>query len=324
MTVTAIRIHQTGGPDVLGIEQVEVGAPGPGQARVRHTAIGVNFIDTYFRSGLYPATLPFIPGSEAAAVVEAVGEGVDFLTPGDRVVYAATPGAYAGQRLIAADSLIPIPDGISDEVAAAACLKGLTAQFLLRRTFRVGPDHTILFHAAAGGVGLLAGQWARHLGATAIGTAGSPEKIELARRHGYDHLINYRTEDFVARVLEITDGRKVDVVYDSVGRDTFAGSLDSLKPLGLMVSFGQSSGPVPPFDITTLNAKGSLFLTRPSVFGYNRDRTTLLESAAELFDLIARGVLAIPIHQRFALSDARAAHEALEGRATTGSTILIP
>lgn len=320
----AIRVHHTGGPEALSLESIEIGAPGPGQARVRHTAIGVNFIDTYFRSGLYKTALPFVPGNEAAGVVEAVGEGVDFLTPGERVVYAASPGAYAGHRLIEADKLIPLPDGVSDEVAAAACLKGLTAQYLLRRTFRVGPEHTLLFHAAAGGVGLLAGQWAKHLGATVIGTAGSPDKIALARHHGYDHLINYRTEDFAARVLDITDGKKVDVVYDSVGRDTFDGSLDVLKPLGLMVSFGQSSGPVPPFDIATLNAKGSLFLTRPSVFGYNRDRATLLESAAELFDLIGRGIISVPIHQRFALSEARAAHEALEGRATTGSTILIP
>ncbi|MFT3996536.1 MAG: quinone oxidoreductase [Asticcacaulis sp.] len=322
--VTAIRIHQTGGPEQLQVEDIAVGEPGPGEARVRHTAIGVNFIDTYFRSGLYKTALPFTPGNEGAGIVEAVGEGVDFVRAGDRVVYCASPGSYAQARLIAADKLVPIPDDVTDEVAAAAFLKGLTAQYLLRRTLNVGPQHTVLIHAAAGGVGLLAGQWAKHLGATVIGTAGSPEKIALARQNGYDHLINYRSEDFVARVLDITEGRKVDVVYDSVGKDTFEGSLDVLKPLGLMVSFGQSSGAVPPVDIGILNARGSLFLTRPSVFGYNRDRVTLLESASELFDLIGRGVITVPIHQRFALTEARAAHEALEGRATTGSTLLIP
>lgn len=321
---TAIRVHQTGGPEVLGVEQIEIGDPGPGEARVRHTAIGVNFIDTYFRSGLYKTALPFVPGNEGAGIVEAVGEGVDFVKAGDRVVYSATPGGYAQTRLIAADKLIPIPDDLSDEVAAAVFLKGLTAQYLLRRTFRVGPGHTVLIHAAAGGVGLIAGQWARALGATVIGTAGSEVKIELARQNGYNHLINYRTEDFVARVLEITDGRKVDVVYDSVGKDTFDGSLDVLKPLGLMVSFGQSSGAVPPVDISVLNTKGSLFLTRPSVFGYNLDRATLVESAADLFDVILNGKVRVRIDQRFALTEARAAHEALESRATTGSTLLIP
>lgn len=323
MTI-AIHVHQTGGPEVLSVEQIEVGDPGPGEARVRHTAIGVNFIDTYFRSGLYKTALPFVPGNEGAGIVEAVGEGVDFVKPGDRVVYSAPPGGYAQQRLIAADKLIPVPDGIGDEVAAAAFLKGLTAQYLLRRTFHVGPEHTVLIHAAAGGVGLIAGQWAKALGATVIGTAGSEAKIELARQNGYDHLINYRAEDFVARVLEITDGRKVDVVYDSVGKDTFDGSLEVLKPLGLMASFGQSSGAVPPVDISVLNAKGSLFLTRPSVFGYNRDRATLLQSAQDLFDVILSGKVRIRIDQRFALTEARAAHEALESRATTGSTLLIP
>ncbi|ADU12171.1 quinone oxidoreductase family protein [Asticcacaulis excentricus] len=321
---TAIRVHETGGPEVLRVEQIDIGEPGPGEARVRHTAIGVNFIDTYFRSGLYKTAMPFVPGNEGAGIVEAVGEGVNFVKVGDRVVYSATPGGYAQARLIAADKLIPIPDGISDEVAAAVFLKGLTAQYLLRRTFRVGPGHTVLIHAAAGGVGLIAGQWARALGATVIGTAGSEAKIELARHNGYSHLINYRTEDFVARVLEITGGRKVDVVYDSVGKDTFDGSLDVLKPLGLMVSFGQSSGAVPPVDISVLNTKGSLFLTRPSVFGYNLDRATLLDSAADLFGVILNGKVRVRIDQRFALTEARAAHEALESRATTGSTLLIP
>ncbi|MFT4091692.1 MAG: quinone oxidoreductase [Asticcacaulis sp.] len=320
----AIRVHVTGGPAALVSDTVSVGEPQAGEVRLRHTAIGVNFIDTYFRSGLYKSDLPFVPGAEAAGVIEATGEGVTNLKVGDRVAYAATTGAYAQQRLISADRLVPLPDDISDEVAAAVLLKGLTAQFLLRRTFRVGPEHTILFHAAAGGVGLIAGQWARHLGATVIGTAGSPEKIELALKNGYDHVINYRTDDFTARVLELTKGRKVDVVYDSVGKDTFEGSLDVIKPRGLFVSFGQSSGPIPPFDIGILNAKGSLFATRPSIFGYNSERADLLVAADELFDMIRKGAIQVPVHQRFALKDARAAHEALEGRNTTGATLLIP
>ncbi len=322
--VTAIRVHETGGPDVMRVEQVEVGAPGAGQVRLRHTAIGVNFIDTYFRTGLYKTTLPFIPGNEASGVVEAVGDGVSEFKPGDRVAYIFGPGTYVQARVVPADKLVPVPDGVSDEVAAAVLLKGLTAQYLLRRTFTVEPGHEILIHAAAGGVGLIAGQWARHFGATVIGTAGSPEKVKLALEHGYDHVINYRTEDFVARTLEITEGRKVEVVYDSVGKDTFSGSLDVLKPLGLLALFGQSSGPVPPFDLNILNQKGSLFLTRPSLFAYMADRAVLLKAAAELFGLIASGVLKIPVNQTYPLADARAAHEALEGRHTTGTTILIP
>jgi len=320
----AIRVHTTGGPETLSVDDIGTGAPAAGEVRLRHTAIGVNFIDTYFRSGLYKAETPFVPGAEAAGVIEAVGDGVTGLKTGDRVAYAATTGAYAQYRLISADRLVPLPDDIPDDVAAAVLLKGLTAQFLLRRTFKVGPEHTILFHAAAGGVGLLAGQWAKHLGATVIGTAGSPEKVELALKNGYDHVINYRTEDFVARVLDLTEGRKVDVVYDSVGKDTFTGSLDVLKPRGLFVSFGQSSGPIPPFDIGLLNTKGSLFATRPSIFGYNSERADLLAAADDLFAQIRQGVLTVPIHQRLALRDARAAHEALERRATTGATLLIP
>ncbi len=322
--VTAIRVHETGGPEVMKVEDVTVGQPGPGEARVRHTAIGVNFIDTYFRTGLYKTQLPFIPGNEAAGVVDAVGDGVSDVKPGDRVAYIHGPGTYVQERLVPAAKLVPVPDGVSDEVAAAVLLKGLTAQYLLRRTFKVEPGHEILIHAAAGGVGLIAGQWAKHLGATVIGTAGSPEKIELALRHGYDHVINYRTEDFVARVLKITEGRKVEVVYDSVGKDTFPASLDVLKPLGLFALFGQSSGPVPPVDLNILNQKGSLFATRPSLFAYMADRETLLKAAEELFGLIASGVLKIAVNQRFPLSEARAAHEALEGRHTTGTTILIP
>lgn len=322
--ITAIRVHATGGPDALMVEQIELPAPQSGEVVVRHTAIGVNFIDTYFRSGLYKAPLPLIPGNEAAGIVESLGPDVTGVSIGDRIVYLYGPGSYAQKAVVPADKLIPIPDGLSDEVAAAVLLKGLTAQYLLRRTFKVTADHALLFHAAAGGVGLLAGQWARHLGARIIGTAGSPAKIELALAHGYDHVINYRHEDFVTRALELNNGQRFDVVYDSVGQDTFPASLDVLKPQGLFVSFGNSSGPVPPFDIGLLNTKGSLFMTRPSVFGYNRDRQTLLDSAAELFDLILKGVIDVPIHQRFALTEARAAHEALESRATTGSTLLIP
>ena len=322
--VTAIRVHETGGPEVLRTEDVAVGDPGPGEVRLRHTAIGVNFIDTYFRSGLYKTALPFIPGNEASGVVEAIGEGVGEFKPGDRVAYIFGPGTYVQKRVVPADKLVPVPDGISDEVAAAVLLKGLTAQYLLRRTFKVEPGHEILIHAAAGGVGLIAGQWAKHLGATVIGTAGSAEKIALALRHGYDHVINYRTEDFVARTLEITQGRKVEVVYDSVGKDTFPASLDVLKPLGLFALFGQSSGPVPPVDLNILNQKGSLFATRPSLFAYMADRKVLLEAAEELFGLIEAGVLKIAVNQTFPLADARAAHEALESRATTGTTILIP
>ena len=321
---TAIRVHETGGPEVMQVEQVEVGAPGTGQVRLRHTAIGVNFIDTYFRTGLYKTALPFIPGNEAAGVVEAVGDGVTEFKPGDRVAYIFGPGTYVQARVVPADKLVPVPDGVSDQVAAAVLLKGLTAQYLLRRTFAVEAGHEILIHAAAGGVGLIAGQWAKHIGATVIGTAGSPDKIKLALEHGYDHVINYRTEDFVARTLDLTQGRKVSVVYDSVGKDTFSGSLDVLKPLGLLALFGQSSGPVPPFDLNILNQKGSLFLTRPSLFAYMSDRAVLLEAAQELFGLIASGVLKIAVNQTFPLSKARAAHEALEGRHTTGTTILIP
>ena len=322
--VTAIRVHATGGPDVMKTEEIELRAPGAGEVVVRNTAIGVNYIDTYFRSGLYPQNLPFTPGNEAAGVIEAVGDGVTDARPGDRVVYLHGPGTYAQKSIVPAAKLVPIPEGISDEVAAAVLLKGLTAQYLLRRTFKVGAEHTILIHAAAGGVGLIAGQWAKHLHATVIGTAGSDAKAELARQNGYDHVINYATSDFVAGTLKYTDGRKLDVVYDSVGKDTFPGSLDVLKPLGLFVTFGQSSGPIPPFDVGILNSKGSLFMTRPSLFAYNGARDVLLESAAEMFDLISRGVLTIAVNQRFALKDVAQAHMALESRATTGATVLLP
>ena len=322
----AIRIHQNGGPEVLKYEDYQPGKPGKGEALIRHTAIGLNFLDTYFRSGLYPAPagLPLIPGNEAAGEVLEVGEGVDWVKPGDRVAYVGPIGAYCEQRVIPADRLVKIPAGVSDEIAAAAMLKGMTAQYLLRRTFRVGPEHVILFHAAAGGVGQIACQWAAHLGATVIGTAGGPEKVALAKTKGCAHVIDYRTESFVDRVREITGGKGVDVVYDSVGRDAFPGSLDCLKQRGLWVSFGQSSGPIEPFPIAMLGQKGSLFATRASLFHYIATRPELLATAEDLFDVIASGVVSIDIGQRFPLAEAAEAHRALEGRATTGSTILIP
>ncbi|MER8422910.1 quinone oxidoreductase [Mesorhizobium sp. M1403] len=322
----AIRIHANGGPEVLTYEDTDPGQPGSGQILVRHTAIGLNFIDVYYRSGLYPPQggFPLIPGGEAAGVVLEVGTDVDWLTPGDRVAYAVTTGAYAGQRVIAADRVVKVPDGISDEQAAAMMLKGMTAEYLLRRTFKVKAGDTILFHAAAGGVGLILGQWAKHLGATVIGTASSTDKIELAKAHGFDHVINYREQDFVAGVAAITGGKKCDVVYDSVGNDTFPASLDCLRPLGTFVSFGQSSGPIPPFSISLLAQKGSLFATRPTLFVYNAKREDLEASAAALFDVVLSGAVKIKINQRYALNDAGKAHSDLEGRRTTGTTILIP
>ncbi|MER8400999.1 quinone oxidoreductase [Mesorhizobium sp. M0306] len=322
----AIRIHAHGGPEVLTYEDADPGQPGSGQILVKHTAIGLNFIDVYYRSGLYPPQggFPLIPGGEAAGVVLEVGTDVDWLKPGDRVAYAVTTGAYAGQRVIAADRVVKVPDGISDEQAAAMMLKGMTAEYLLRRTFKVKAGDTILFHAAAGGVGLILGQWAKHLGATVIGTASSTDKIELAKAHGFDHVINYREQDFIAGVAAITGGKKCDVVYDSVGNDTFPASLDCLRPLGTFVSFGQSSGPIPPFSISLLAQKGSLFATRPTLFVYNAKRDDLEASAAALFDVVLSGAVKIKINQRYALSDAGKAHSDLEGRRTTGTTILIP
>ncbi|MER8710094.1 quinone oxidoreductase [Mesorhizobium sp. M0213] len=322
----AIRIHAHGGPEVLTYEDADPGQPGSGQILVKHTAIGLNFIDVYYRSGLYPPQggFPLIPGGEAAGVVLDVGSDVDWLKPGDRIAYAVTTGAYAGQRVIAADRVVKVPDGISDEQAAAMMLKGMTAEYLLRRTFKVKAGDTILFHAAAGGVGLILGQWAKHLGATVIGTASSTDKIELAKAHGFDHVINYREQDFVAGVAAITGGEKCDVVYDSVGNDTFPASLDCLRPLGTFVSFGQSSGPIPPFSISLLAQKGSLFATRPTLFVYNARREDLEVSAAALFDVVLSGAVKIKINQRYALSEAGKAHSDLEGRRTTGTTILIP
>ena len=322
----AVKIHTHGGPEVLTYGDHDPGEPGSGQVLVRHTAVGLNFIDVYFRTGLYPPLggLPLIPGGEAAGVVVRTGEGVDWLKPGDRVAYVDRVGAYAEERVIAGERLVKIPDSVSDEQAAASMLKGMTAHYLLHRTFKVKPGDTILGHAAAGGVGLILGQWAKHIGATVIGTAGSPEKVELAKAHGYDHVINYRESDFVPAVDEITGGRKCDVVYDSVGNDTFPGSLDCLRPLGMFVSFGQSSGPIPPFNLALLSQKGSLFATRPTLFAYIARREDLEASAQALFEAIASGVVKIEINQRYALKHAAKAHADLEARKTTGASVLIP
>ena len=322
----AIRIHAHGGPEALRYEENDPGRPGAGEVLVRHTAIGLNFLDVYYRTGLYPAPngLPLVPGAEAAGVVVEAGPGVERLKAGDRIAYAAATGSYAQERVIAADRLVKVPDGIGDEQAAAMMLKGMTAEYLLRRTFKVKAGDTILCHAAAGGVGLILGQWAKHLGAVTIGTVGSADKAERARASGYDHVIDYRSQDFVAEVAAITGGRKCDVVYDSVGKDTFPGSLDCLRPLGMFVSFGQSSGPIPPFDIGLLARKGSLFATRPTLFHYNARREDLEESAAALFDVVLSGAVEIRINQRYGLDEAARAHADLEGRRTTGATVLVP
>ncbi|HEY0521991.1 MAG TPA: quinone oxidoreductase [Stellaceae bacterium] len=318
----AIRFHKAGGPDVLTWEEVPVGNPGPGEVRVRHTAVGLNFIDTYHRTGLYPLPLPSGIGLEAAGVVEAVGNGVTDFKEGDRVAYGTGPiGAYSEARIMPAEKLVVIPDGIDDRTAAAMMLQGLTVQYLIRRTYRVKAGETILVHAAAGGVGLILCQWAKHLGATVIGTVGSDEKAELARAHGCDHPIVYTREDFVARVGEITKGAKVPVVYDSVGKDTFLKSLDCLQPLGMMVSFGQSSGPIGPVDLGILAAKGSLFVTRPTLMTYCAKREDLVASAKELFDVVKSGAVKISVNQTYALKDAMQAHRDLEARKTTGSTV---
>ena len=320
----AIRFDQVGGPEVLKFVDVELPPPGPGQVRVRHTAVGVNFIDTYHRSGLYKLPLPSGLGSEAAGTVEALGEGVTALKTGDRVAYAGTLGAYAEANNVPADKLVKLPAGVSDETAAAAMLKGMTAQYLLKRTYPLKAGHTILWHAAAGGVGLIAGQWAKHLGVTVIGTVGSEDKVALAKENGSAHVLNTRTDDWVKRVREITNGEGVPVVYDSIGKDTWAGSLDCLAVRGMMVSFGNASGAVPAFEPGILSAKGSLYLTRPTLFHYTRNAEELQETADDLFAVIASGAVKIQIHQRFKLADAAKAHEALHSRATTGATILIP
>ncbi|UUP19559.1 quinone oxidoreductase family protein [Nitratireductor thuwali] len=319
----AIRVHETGGPEVMRLEDVTVPKPGKGEVLVEHKAIGLNFIDVYFRTGLYPAERPFTPGGEASGIVLEAGEGSGF-APGDRVAYCVSSGAYAERRVLPADRLVRMPDSVSFEQAAAIMLKGMTAWYLLRRTFPVKKGDTILYHAAAGGVGLLLGQWAKHLGATVIGTAGGPDKVELALKHGYDHVIDYKSADFVAEVREYTKGKMCDVVYDSVGKDTFPASLDCIRPLGLFVSFGQSSGPIPPFSINILSQKGSLFATRPTIFTYIADRGELETAARELFDVVATGAVEVVVNQTYKLADAAAAHTDLEGRRTTGASVLIP
>jgi NADPH2:quinone reductase len=321
-----VRVHEVGGPEVLRFEETDVGSPGAGQVLIRQTAVGLNYIDVYFRSGLYPSPqLPFTPGLEGAGVVEAVGEGVSELREGQRVAYAAPPiGAYAERRVMPADRLVALPDGISDDQAAAMMLKGMTARYLLRRTYPVEAGQTILFHAAAGGVGSIASQWAKHLGVTVIGTVGSDAKAELAQQNGCAHVIRYDREDVAARVREITSGKGVPVVYDAVGQATFDASLDCLAPLGMLVSFGQSSGKIPPVDLGILSQKGSLYITRPTLMTYTAARSDLVDSANELFDVVQSGAVKIQINLRLPLRDAAEAHRALEGRRTTGSTLLLP
>ena len=318
----AIRLHQPGGPEQMRWEDVEVGEPGPGEVRIRQTAVGLNFIDVYHRTGLYPQPLPFTPGVEGAGIVEGIGSDVEGLKDGDRVAYAGPIGGYAEERLIPADRLVKLPDDISDEQAAAMMLQGMTVDMLLNRVRTTRSGETILVHAAAGGVGLILCQWASALGATVIGTVSTEEKAELARANGCDHPILYKSQDFVALVDEFTGGAKVPVVYDSVGADTFLRSFDCLQPRGLMVSFGQSSGPIEPFAPGILAQKGSLFLTRPTLFTYIEKRQELETSAAALFDMVRNGKVRIDIGQRFALSQAAEAHRALEARETTGSTVL--
>jgi NADPH2:quinone reductase len=320
----SMRVHAYGGPEVLTWEQVATPEPGPEQAKIVHHAVGLNYIDTYHRSGLYKQpSLPFVPGSEGAGVVIAVGEGVTDIAVGDRVAYASVIGAYSEERLIPADRLVKLPDNIDFTTAAAMMLQGLTVQYLLRKTYPVGPDTVMLFHAAAGGVGLIACQWAAALGATIIGTVGSEEKAELARAHGVTHVINYSTENFVDRVREITGGKGVDVVYDGVGKDTFPASLDCLRPRGLWVSFGNASGPVPAFEMAILSAKGSLFATRPTLGHHIAGRAALLEASEELFDMVRKGKVRIKVNQTYQLSAAANAHRDLEARKTTGSTVFL-
>jgi NADPH:quinone reductase len=327
-TVQAVCIHQFGGPEVLRLEEVPVGEPGPGELRIRHHACGLNYIDVYHRTGQYPNPLPVVPGVEGAGIVEAVGEGVTHLKPGDRAAYVSQlPGAYCQARVMPARNVVPLPEDIGFETAAGMMLKGLTVQYLLKQTLPQGglqPGDHVLFHAAAGGVGLIACQWARALGLQLIGTAGSEEKCRLALEHGAAHAIDYRREDFVARVKEMTGGRGVKVVYDAVGRDTFDRSLDCLRPFGLMVLFGSASGPVAPLDLGRLAAKGSLYVTRPTVFTHLATREKTLAMAQDLFSVVQRGQVQIQIGQRYPLAEAERAHRDLESRRTTGSSILLP
>ena len=321
----AIRVHEYGGPEMMKWEEVEVGAPGQGQIKVKHQAVGVNYIDTYHRTGLYkqPA-MGFTLGMEGAGDVTAVGAGVTDLKVGDRIAYAQPIGAYATERLMPADRAVKMPEGVDYKTAAAMMLQGMTVRYLIRKTYKVGPDTTLLWHAAAGGVGLIACQWAKHLGATIIGTAGSDEKCKLAKQAGATHTINYKTENFAERVKEITGGKMCDVVYDSVGKDTYPASLDCLKPLGLFVTFGNASGSIAGIDPGALAAKGSLYVTRPSLMSYVASRADLVETANDLFDVVKKGIVKIAVNHTYALKDAAQAHRDLEARKTTGSIILLP
>jgi NADPH2:quinone reductase len=320
----AVRFHRQGGPEVLQVDDVQVGDPGPGQIRIRHTAIGVNFVDTYQRSGLYPMQMPATAGNEAAGVVEALGPGVKGLKKGERVCYTGLPGSYCEERLVPADRVVKIPKGISDEQAASMLLKGMTVHYLIFSTYKVKKGDTVLWHAAAGGVGLIASQWLKKLGATVIGTAGSPDKVQLAKAHGCKHVINYSSENFVERVKELTKGRKVPVVYDSVGKSTWEGSLDCLQPRGLMVSFGNASGPVAPQNLGILASKGSLYVTRPTLATYIAARADLVKRSNDLFNVVKSKKVKIETTGRYKLADAANAHRDLEGRKTTGSVVLIP
>jgi NADPH2:quinone reductase len=319
-----VRVYAHGGPEVLKYEETDVGAPGPGQVKLRQHAIGVNYIDTYQRSGLYKMPLPFVAGSEGAGEVVAVGPDVTEFKVGDRGAYAGAVGGYADERLMPADRLVKIPDSIDYKTAAAMMLQGMTVRYLLRQTYKVGPGTTLLLHAAAGGIGLIACQWAKHLGATIIGTASTADKMELAKAHGATHMVNYKTEDWVKRVRELTNGAGVDVVYDAVGKDTYPGSLDCLKPLGLWVSFGNASGAITNFDILALSAKGSLYATRPTLGTYVAKRADLLANAGDLIDVVSKGIVKINVNHVYSLKDAAQAHLDLEGRKTTGSIVLTP
>ena len=320
----AVRFHKQGGPEVMQYEDVQVGEPGAGQARIRHTAIGVNFVDTYQRSGLYPMQLPMVAGNEAAGVVEAVGSGVTELKAGDRVAYTGLPGSYCEQRVVPADRLVKLPQGIGDEQAASMMLKGLTVHYLIHSTYAVKKGETVLWHAAAGGVGLIACQWLKAMGVTVIGTAGSDDKCALAKAHGAEHVINYSRENFLERVKSITGGKGVPVVYDAVGKTTWDASLDCLRPRGLMVTYGNASGPVPPMAPLELSKRGSLFLTRPTLFHYIPTRASLVRAASEMFDLVAKSVIEVHVGQVYPLQEAARAHVDLEARRTIGATVLIP
>ena len=324
--VAAVRVHKHGGPEVLTLDDIEIPAPGQGQIKIKQYACGVNFIDTYFRVGMYPSPvgMPFVSGNEGAGQVTAIGPGVTDVKVGDRIAYVVPLGGYAAERLLPAERAVKLPDNITYEQAAAMMLKGMTVQYLLNRTFKVGKGTIVLIHAAAGGVGLIACQWANHIGATVIGTVGSKDKAELAKKNGAHHTILYRDEDFVAKVKEITSGKLCDVVYDGIGKDTFPASLDCLHPLGYFVSFGSASGPIEAFNINLLQAKGSLFATRPTLNHYAAKREDLVSTAKDLFEKVGSGAVKIPASHKYALKDAAQAHKDLEGRKTTGSVILVP